>query len=425
MATIPEHIPESVSRNRAPKPAHIPDSRVHEIDMYALDGIEKGYHEAWKELEQKGYPELIWTPLTGGHWIAMNGPTVREIYSDPSRFSSEVIFLPKEAGEKYEMVPTKMDPPEHTPYRKVLDRGLSLAQMRKVESKVRDVAVDLIDGFVDRGECDFSAEFANQFPVRVFMALADLPIEDVPTLMRFAKMMTRPEGATPEEMATTLEAGNKGFFDYVEPIIHARRGSSADDLITIMVNSEIDGQLIAHDKALGMISLLLLGGLDTVVNFLSFMMIHLAKNPELVEELRSDPLKLMRSAEEMFRRFPVVSEARMVAKDQEFKGVALKRGDMILLPTVLHGLDERENPDPWKVNLERRGISHTTFGGGPHRCAGMHLARMEVIVTLEEWLKRIPAFSLKAGAQPIYHSGIVAAVDDVPLVWTATTGGEA
>ena len=120
----------------------------------------------------------------------------------------------------------------------------------------------------------------------------------------------------------------------------------------------------------------------------------------------------------MFRRFPVVSEARMVARDQEFHGIELKRGDMILLPTVLHGLDEQQNEDPWRINLERRGISHSTFGGGPHRCAGLHLARMEVIITLEEWLKRIPNFTMKPGARPIYHSGIVAAVDNVPLIWS-------
>lgn len=418
MATIPEHVPEAMSRARAPRPDHIPEQYVHEIDMYALDGIEHGYHEAWKDIPKPGMPDLIWTPFTGGHWIATNGETVREVYSDPTRFSSEVIFLPKEAGEKYEMVPTRMDPPEHTPYRKALDKGLSLAQIRKVESKVREVAIDLIDSFAGRGECDFSAEYANVFPVRVFMALADLPESDVPTLSRYAKMMTRPEGNTPEEMAKHLEEGNKGFFAYVEPIIQARRGKEGDDLITVMVNAEINGERITHDKALGLISLLLLGGLDTVVNFLSFMMIHLAKNPDVVEELRADPLKLMRSAEEMFRRFPVVSEARMVAKDQDFRGIALKRGDMILLPTALHGLDEQLNDDPWRINLERRGISHSTFGGGPHRCAGLHLARMEVIVTIEEWLKRIPSFSMKKGAQPIYHSGIVAAVDNVPLTWS-------
>lgn len=109
----------------------------------------------------------------------------------------------------------------------------------------------------------------------------------------------------------------------------------------------------------------------------------------------------------------------MVAKDQEYKGVELKRGDMILLPTALHGLDESHNPDPWRLNLDRRGMSHSTFGGGPHRCAGLHLARMEIIVTLEEWLKRIPVFGLKEGAKPVYHSGIVAAVENVPLVWSA------
>lgn len=400
------------------RPAHVPADRVRDIDMYALDGIEEGYHEAWKRVQDAGVPDLIWTPRTGGHWIATNGDTVREIYSDPARFSSENIWLPKEAGEKYEMVPTRMDPPEHTPYRKALDKGLSLAQIRKVEDRVRQVAAELIGDLAPHGRCDFSAEYANVFPIRVFMALADLPMADVPRLTAFAKQMTRPEGNTPQEQAATLEKGNKGFFDYVDPIIRARRGGSGDDLITTVVNAEINGQPITHEKALGLVSLLLLGGLDTVVNFLSFMMIYLARHPALVAELRGNELKLKRSAEEMFRRFPVVSEARMVAKDQVYRGVELKRGEMILLPTVLHGLDENENPNPLKVDPDRRGISHSTFGGGPHRCAGLHLARMEATITLEEWLKRIPEFRLEENARPEYHSGIVAAVDNVPLVWS-------
>lgn len=408
------------SAQQLQRPAHVPADRVYDIDMYALDGIEEGYHEAWKRVQQPGVPDLVWTPRTGGHWIATNGETVREIYSDPSRFSSENIWLPKEAGEKYEMVPTRMDPPEHTPYRKALDKGLSLTQIRKVEDRVRAVATQLIEDIAPRGHCDFSADYANVFPIKVFMALADLPMEDVPLLTGFAKQMTRPEGNTPEEQAATLEAGNKGFFAYVDPIIRARRGGDSDDLITIMVNTEINGQPITHEKALGLVSLLLLGGLDTVVNFLSFMMIYLARHPALVTELRADELKLKRSAEEMFRRFPVVSEARMVAKDQVYRGVELKRGDMILLPTALHGLDERENRDPLTVDLERRGISHSTFGGGPHRCAGLHLARMEAIVTLEEWFKLIPEFRMREDSRPIYHSGIVAAVDNVQLVWSAS-----
>src|SRR3546814_12186869 len=90
-------------------------------------------------------PKLVWTPLTGGHWIAMDGPMVREIYEDPSRFSSEVIFLPKEAGETYLMVPTRMDPPEHTPYSKLLDHGVNLARIRALEDKVPQTRIHLID----------------------------------------------------------------------------------------------------------------------------------------------------------------------------------------------------------------------------------------------------------------------------------------
>jgi cytochrome P450 len=405
------------TRNNKDRPSHVPAELVREIDMYALDGIEQGYHEAWKALQTPDMPDLVWTPLTGGHWIAMRGSVVKEVYDDPTRFSSEVIFLPKEAGEKYQMVPTRMDPPEHTPYRKLLDSGLNLAQIRKVEDRVRQAAIELIEPLVAQGHCDFARDFANVFPVRVFMALADLPLADVPKLAKFAADMTRPAGDTPEEMAATLDAANQGFFAYVDPIIRERRGSEREDLITIMVNGTIEGEPIAHDKALGLISLLLLGGLDTVVNFLSFVMIYLARHPEKVAEIRNDDLKLRRGVEELFRRFPVVSEARMVAKDQVYRGVTLKRGDMILLPTALHGLDDADNANPWDLDWERRAPQHTTFGGGPHRCAGLHLARMEATVTLQEWIKRIPVFKLKDDANPVYFSGIVAAVENVPLVW--------
>ncbi|MDE2301228.1 MAG: cytochrome P450 [Sphingomonadales bacterium] len=385
--------------------------------MYALDGIEQGYHEAWKALQTSDMPGIVWTPLTGGHWIVTRGALVKEIYEDPARFSSEVIFLPKEAGELYSMVPTRMDPPEHTPYRKLLDTGLNPAEIRKVEEQVRAAAIELIEPLAAQGHCDFARDYANVFPVKVFMAMADLPMADVPRLSKFAQDMTRPPGNTPEEMAAALGAANRGFDAYVEPIIKARIGGSGGDIITRLVNGTVNGAPMPHDKALGMISLLLLAGLDTVVNFLSFVMIYLARHPEKVAEVRGDDMKLRRGIEELFRRFPVVSEARMVAKDVVWHGVELKHGDMVLLPTVLHGLDEAENPDPLNLDWERKGLHHATFGGGPHRCAGLHLARLEATVTLQEWLKRIPEFRLAPGANPIYHSGIVAAVENVPLVW--------
>ncbi len=405
------------ARAKAPVPAHVTKDRIYEVDMYALDGIEEGYHEAWKRMQTPDTPELIWTPYTGGHWIATRGKLIQEIFADPARFSSEVIFLPKEAGQKYEMVPTRMDPPEHTPYRKLLAKGLNAGQVRRIEEKARRVSIDLIESFRQKGGCDFSRDYAQIFPVQVFMALADLPMEDVPLLNRLACQMTRPDGNSPEEMAKSLDDANRGFFAYAEPIIKQRVGQEGDDLITIMVNGDIDGQPINHEKALGLVSLLLLGGLDTVVNFLGYMMLYLARRPDKALELRSQPQKIARGMEEIFRRFPVVSDARMVTGDFEYCGAQLRKGDMILLPTALHGLDETLTPNPMELDFERPAVTHALFGGGPHRCAGAHLARMEVLVTLEEWLRRIPEFSLEPGARPIYHSGIVATVENVPFIW--------
>ncbi|MFA7588678.1 MAG: cytochrome P450 [Novosphingobium sp.] len=407
-------------RAKTPLPPHVPADRLYEIDMYKPAGIEtEGYLKAWKRLQDEKVPDLVWSPFNGGHWIATSGALIREIYTDPERFSSQVLFIPKAAGEKYAMVPSKMDPPEHRPYRAVVDKGLNLRAIREREPQVRALAISLIEKFADRGACDFVEEFSAEFPIQVFMTMADLPMEDSPKLRALASGMTRPGGNSPEEMAANLDQANKGFFDYVGPIIDERRGKPGTDIISICVNTDINGAMIERQKLLGMISLLLLAGLDSVTNFMNMMMDHLGRHPETVAILRDNPDELRRAVEEMFRRFPLVAAARMIARDIELDGVELKAGEMVLLPTALAGLDERQNPDPWALDFHRSRISHSTFGEGPHRCAGLHLARLESTILLEEWLKRIPFFHVAKGSEPRFESGVVASVDNVHLEWEA------
>lgn len=401
-----------------PRPDHVPVDRVFDIDMYNLEGIdEHGYLEAWKAVQDRGVPDLVWTPRNGGHWVATSGAQIREIYTDPEHFSSRVIFIPKAAGEKYAMVPSKMDPPQHRPYRQVVDRGLNLRSVRAMSEAIRAEAASLIDAFVVDGECDFVEQFSGEFPIRVFMRMADLPMRDAPTLRAHASAMTRPAGTTPEEMAEALDQANGALFDYVSPIIDQRIGGDGTDLISVTVNGTIDGQPMSRDKMLGMVALLLLAGLDSVTNFMNMVMDYLGRNPDKVAQLVDDPEEIKRAVEELFRRFPLVAAARMVAGDIERDGVLLKEGEMVLLPTPLHGLDERINPEPWQVDFRRERISHSTFGDGPHRCAGLHLARLEVIVMLEEWLKRIPRFQVAQGTRPTYRAGVVAEVAGVRLTW--------
>ena len=406
----------AVSANDVPD--NVPADRIYDVDAFNLAGIEEGYQEACKLLQRPGMPNLIWTPRNGGHWIVTRGSLVREVLRDPSRFSSGVIVLPKEAGEKYDLLPTRLDPPEHGEIRAVANKVLNLREIRRIEDPIREIAVELIEPLVSRGSCDFSEDYAQQFPIRVFMKMVDLPMKDAALLKHYATQILRPDGETGGEMADSVEKAVQGFYEYLDPYIDARLGGEGTDMITRVVNSQVNGVPITKADALSLMANLLLAGLDTVVSFLSFVMLFLGRNPDHLKQLADDPSLIPHSVEELLRRFPIVSDARMVAKDIEYDGVLLKKGDMVQVPTALSGLDEDMNDDPWKVVFGRKRPEHSTFGDGPHRCAGMHLARLEITITLHEWLARIPRFRVSDSAAPRYSSGMVAMVEGVPLEWT-------
>jgi cytochrome P450 len=401
-------------------PANVPADRVYDVDVFNLVGIENGWHEAIMKLNDPSLPKLIWTPRNSGHWIATRAETVTEALRNPNRFTSEVILVPREAGEKFDFIPVVLDPPEHGPYRKIVNNVLELRKIRTMEDAVRDISISLIEPLVDRGECNFTTDYADNFPIRVFMSMVDLPLEDVPVLVRHATMIVRPEGNTEAEMAKSMEDAFQAYYAYLDPIINERRGKDGKDMMSVIINSEVNGQPLSHSDALSMMANLLLAGLDTVASFLNFMMVFLSRHPGHVKQLVDDPDLIPRAVEEFIRRFPVNADARTVGMDMEYDGVWLKKKDLVLVPMPFRGLGEQFNKDPFNVDFHRQRPTHNTFGDGPHRCAGMHLARLEIMVTLQEWLRRIPAFRMKEGSSPEYTSGIAATVRNVVLEWDRT-----
>ena len=135
--------------------------------------------------------------------------------------------------------------------------------------------------------------------------------------------------------------------------------------------------------------------------------------------LGDDPGLIPAAVTELLRRFPIATSSRVVGADMDFHGAPLKEGDMIVIPSALHGLDDRENPDAMRVDFQRPESRHSTFGAGVHRCPGSFLARAEIRITLEEWLKRIPDFAVKPGTQIRYRGGVVASIEALPLLWSA------
>ncbi|MFC5458894.1 cytochrome P450 [Massilia niabensis] len=399
----------------APLPPHVPQELVFDFDMYNPEGVADGVHEAYARLQAPGVPDVVWTRHNGGHWIATRGQLIRGALEDTKHFSSECPFIPREVGEAYDFIPTSMDPPDQRKFRALVSVTVGMPVVDKMEPRIQALAVELIERLRPLGQCSFTKDFAEPFPIGIFFMLADLPDKDIPYLKNLADQMTRPDGSM------TFAEARDALYEYLGPIVDARMLAPGDDAISKIASGKVDGRPVSKYEALRMTGLLLVGGVDTVINFLAFCMQFLAQSPEHRQELIDHPERIPAATEELLRRFGLVADGRILTSDFEFQGVQMKKGDQILLPQLLTGLDERENACPMHVDFSRKKVSHTIFGHGVHLCLGQHLARREIIATLTEWLARIPQFSIAPGATIGHQGGIVSSVRNLPLVWDVAT----
>ncbi len=395
------------------RPRNVPEDRVIDYDLYTLTGEGQSFDGPWERLHLAGrdHQGLLWTPHNEGHWIATSGKIVAEVLSDQERFSNRVTFVPKSTGEAHHMLPTNIDVPEHRSYRRLLNNGLSPRAVRNLHGTMRETSAALIDEFLADGQCDFMTQYAEHLPIRVFMGLVQLPVADAPKLKAWSDAIVR------SSEATDYSATRKALEDYLKPVIDARLGKNGTDMLSEIVNGQIDGRPLSWEEMLKFSIQILIGGLDTVVNQLGFMFLFLARNPEHRRQLVDKPSLIPNAVEEIVRRFSIACTSREVKKDVEYAGVHLKRGDMVLAPTPVAGFDEEFTRDPRTVDFSRRLEFQIGFGKGNHICPGANLARAELSITLDEWLKKIPDFSLAEDAELVFGGGVVTTVANLPLVW--------
>lgn len=393
------------------RPDNVPANRVFDIDIYMPDPGKADYHKAWAKAQHRIDGGLLWTPRNDGHWVAIRADAIADVLSDYEHFSNRVIFVPRTSGEAHNIIPTTLDPPHHRPYRNILNQSLMPKRVNQLEDKMRSIAADLIDKFQDRGHCDFTREFAEHFPIRIFMQIIDLPVADALRLKRLADQTIRPDGSM------TYEEALQGLYDYLEPHLNERRGGNGEDMLSRIVNGEVNGRLLTMQEAREMGAQMLIAGLDTVVNFLGFMMVFLATHDDVRAYLVEDLDRIPAFVNELLRRFGIVTTGRIVVKDFEYDGMQLRAGEMVMVPTGLSGIDPTVFDDPLTVKPARERIRHAAFGMGNHVCPGAHLARAEIKATLEEWLSRIPDFRVQPGQELTYTGGIVAHIEEVHLAW--------
>lgn len=396
----------------ATPPPELPRDRVVDFDIYNPFKGQNDLHVAWLTLRDSTAHAIVWTPHNGGHWIALEPELISDVLSDASRFTSYNVLVPKEtAGAAYHFLPLSLDPPEHRPYRKVLNDNLYGSAVNPLEAGIRRLTVSLIEGFADKGRCNFVHEFAEQLPLRVFMQLVDLPLDHLPKLKALADTFTRPDGSiTPQE-------ASQRFADYVRPILIERKAGKGTDMLSNITHAEVFGRPLTDDEATRLAIQVLVGGLDTVVNFMSFTMQLLAQAPEVQKRIAADRGLIAAAINEALRRLPLVSSAREVIGDTVVDGATLHKGDMVVAPTELYAINRRMNAEPLKYDLDRTVRNHMAFGSGHHTCPGQFLARLEMKVLLEEWFSRIPSFELEPGQTLRHRGGIVGGCEPFVLRW--------
>jgi cytochrome P450 len=394
-------------------PSHVPDGLVVSFDFRT--GLGDRPHDAVAALHQG--PRIIYSPVNHHHkpgvgtWIPTWAEDIRAVLQDAATFSSKVV----RSGSDLTLIPLELDPPDHGAFRALMNPLFSPAKMKALEAKIRERARGLAQACVasgDRGEhggCEFVEAFARPLPVGIFLDLMGLPSADLDRFMHWEQLIIR-------DMASRARAMQE-VVAYLKDLIAARREQPTDDLISFAVKGQVAGRPLTDDEIQGICMLLFMAGLDTVTSSFSFQFRHLAEHPREQARLRANPALIPAAVEEMFRAFAVVNTTRYAARDVELAGVTIKRGDHVTCSTILACRDPREFDRPNEVDFDRSVNAHNAFSYGPHRCIGSHLARRELIVGMEEWLRAVPPFHLTPGAELVANGGGVFALEALPLSW--------
>jgi cytochrome P450 len=363
----------------------------------------------------------------GGYKVVFRDEDIRRIARDWEAFSNRYGYEPnRNQDENARLYPLEIDPPYQSRWRSVLGPYLGSRAVAAHEDNIRVHANDLIDGFIERGSCDFVDEYAAQLPGRVFFStFLRVPFDDLLYIQQAtddAVRLPRGEDETEEEYARRRAAGWNRVGEYLENYMRMRekeppRGDFVDAIMRGVETDEGEPAPWKH-KLFVMIDVLA-GGLTTTTFVLAGVAHFLATHPEERQRLADDPSLHPGAIEELFRYYAsILALGRTAMKDTEVAGQKVKKGELLMLAYSVGCRDPRlyENPDT--IDIERPIKSNLAFGWGPHRCPGSHIARLQARITLEELIRRMPELQLAEGETPkISHSTVTRNWDTLALAF--------
>ena len=356
----------------------------------------------------------------GGTWLPVRHRDVAAVAYDTEHFTSRQVIVSEARPGPNDLPapigiapPITSDPPFHALARRLLLPAFAPKPIAALEPFTRELCRELLDSTAEKSTFDAAIEYAQEIPVRVIVRMLGFSQEDAPLFRQFIHQIVEAVDVPAEERRDLQEQGELG--EYFEARINEHLANPQSDLTTFLLEAELDGNKLEPDHVMGTMILLMVAGIDTTWSAIGASLWHLATHPEDRRRLAAEPELLPTAVEEFLRAYAPVTMARMVSQDFEFQGCPMREGDWLLLPFPAANRDPEAFPDADRVVIDRAENRHAAFGLGIHRCLGSNLARMELTVALEEWIRRYPDFELSDPDAVTWSAGQVRGPRTVPV----------
>ena len=396
-------------------------------------------HEAFRRLRdhdpvswQVEHEVLDW-PAGPGYWAVTRYADVKEVLRGPDPFSSWLgatqIRDPEPADLDFiRRMILNMDAPEHNRLRRLVSSVFTRLRLEGFADQITDRARRLLASVAADGHCDLPVQVTDDFPLTNLADLLGVPEQDRGLLLRWtnrvigyqdpehAEVSRGPDGTPINPRSPAML---RDMFDYALALADAKRAEPADDLMTALVQSEVDGRALDDAELEMFFFLVVIAGNDTVRSALPGGVLALAEHPDQQQLLRERPELLPGAVEEMLRWHPpVLSFRRTATRDTELGGRQIRRGDKVVVYHVSAHYDERQFPEPMRFDIRREPNDHLAFGQGPHLCLGAHFARLQLRIFFRELIDVLPPVRLD-GAPARLTSNFINGITHLPITWTA------
>jgi cholest-4-en-3-one 26-monooxygenase len=399
------------------------------VDLLDLDRFRRGeHHEMFRRLRAEAPISWHDRAVGRGFWNVVKYADVVDVNRDHRHFSSEMggvdITDPQEVGdgtfEPRGVMLLYMDPPKHTRYRLLVNKGFTPRMVGLLEQYLRHRSILIVDNIIERGECDLVEDLASELPLQAIAEIMGVPQEDRKLLFTWSNRMigvNDPEYGTDDAMLASAE-----LYAYVNELAKRRRTDPRDDIVTKLINAEVEGDKLSELEFDMFMLLLTVAGNETTRNTTAWGMHALMEHPTSYAALREnldDPQRFNRAIEEILRwASPVLHFRRTATEDTVIHGQPIGTGDKVVMWYVSANRDEDVFADPYAFDIERHPNDHVAFGGGGvHFCLGANLARMELRIIFHEILRRF-ADMRPAGAPEMLRSNFIGGIKHLPVTFS-------